>query len=215
MNIEKTAKTDLDGLIQKIKTDGIEEANRKSSQIIEGAERKASEIVTASRQKAELIVKDAKEKVEHMEQITRATLQQSGRDVVLGIRNSLLNIFDALIKRECQKVLSPETLEKILYKIIEGWQRDKDGELDLEIVLNEVDRRYLIDCFLSKLQEKIKNGIDIKTGLNIKAGFHIGMRGGHFYYDLTDEGITDLLSSYLKPDILSLIGLEEKTGERG
>ena len=103
------------------------------------------------------------------------------------------------MKRDFQDLLSGNTLETVLMKLIGGWQRDKSGDLNLELFLNESDRKTLLEGFLSKLQDEIRAGIDLNVHPNIERGFRIGMKGSHVSYDFTDEGIAEVLSEYLNP----------------
>jgi V/A-type H+/Na+-transporting ATPase subunit E len=199
MKTPESSKTNLDDLIQKIKSEGVEEAERKSEEIIKAAEFTASKIVDKARQEADAITRDAEEEIRKKECISRKALEQAARDIILSIRTSLTEIFDSLIKKEYRNVLSGKTLETVLIKLIEGWQRDETGGLNIELLLSESDRNALLEGFLSRLNEEIKAGIELKAHPNIEGGFRIGMKGSHVYHDFTDEGIADVLAEYLNP----------------
>jgi V/A-type H+/Na+-transporting ATPase subunit E len=205
MKSEENANTNLNDLIQKIKSEGIEEAERKSEEIIKEAELMASEIVDKARLDAEAITKKTEEEIRKKESISEKALEQAARDIILSIRTSLTEIFDSLIKKEYRNVLSGKTLEKVLIKLIEGWQKDETGELNIELLLSESDRNALLEGFLSRLNEEIKAGIELKAHPNIEGGFRIGVKGSHVYHDFTDEGIADVLAEYLNPRFYNFI----------
>jgi V/A-type H+/Na+-transporting ATPase subunit E len=205
MKSEENANTNLNDLIQKIKSEGIEEAERKSEEIIKEAELMASEIVDKARLDAEAITKKTEEEIRKKESISEKALEQAARDIILSIRTSLTEIFDSLIKKEYRNVLSGKTLETVLIKLIEGWQKDETGELNIELLLSESDRNALLEGFLSRLNEEIKAGIELKVHPNIEGGFRIGVKGSHVYHDFTDEGIADVLAEYLNPRFYNFI----------
>ena len=205
MKNKEIPETNLEGLIRKIKTEGIQEADKKSAEIIQESEKKASEIRNAAEQEAETIIRKAEEEIKEREKIGREALQQAARDIILNIRESLIDSFDALLKKECRKIFPPETIEKILFEIIKEWQKGEDGAIEFEVVVSEADRKALSDFFLSKLQKKIRSGIELKTHPDIAAGFRIGIKGEHLYYDFTDESIAEVLAAYLNPQLSLLV----------
>ena len=205
MKIPENSNTNLNDIIQKIKAEGIEEAERRSEEIIKEARLTASQIMDKARQDAEAIIKKAEEDVRRKEGIGKTALEQAARDIILSIQTSLTEIFDSLIKREYQTVLSGKTLETVLIKLIEGWQKDEMGELNIELLLSESDRNALLEGFLSKLNEEIKTGIELKAHPNIEKGFRVGVKGSHVYHDFTDEGIAEVLAEYLNPRFYNFI----------
>lgn len=205
MKSEEHSKTNLDDLIQKIKAEGIEEAERKSEEIIKDARQVASEILNKAKQDAAAIIEEAEKGIRKREDSSKIALEQAARDIILNIRTSLTEIFNLLIKKEYQNVLSGKTLETILIKLVEGWQKNEMRDTDIELFLSESDRDKLFEGFLSKLKEEIKSGIELKTHPDIEAGFRVGMKNNHVYYDFTDEGIADVLAEYLNPRFYSFI----------
>ncbi|MGR3175473.1 MAG: hypothetical protein ACUZ8N_12865 [Candidatus Scalindua sp.] len=214
MKSEENSKTNLNDLIQKIKSEGIEEAERKSEEIIKAARLTASKILNKAGLDAEVITREAEEEIGKKECISRKALEQAARDIILSIRTSLTELFDSLIKREYQNVLSGKTLETVLFKLIEGWQKDEMGKLNIELLLSESDRNALLEGFLSKLNEEIKAGIELKVHPDIEGGFRIGMKDSHVYYDFTDEGIADVLAEYLNPRFYDFIDSLKKEKNR-
>ena len=205
MKTLESSNTNLNDLIQKIKSEGIEEAEKESEEIIKEARLTVSKILDNARQDAEAIIKKAEEEVRKREGIGKMALEQAARDIILSIRTSLTEIFDSLIKREYQTVLSGKTLETVLIKLIEGWQKDEMGELNIELLLSESDRNALLEVFLSKLNEEVKTGIELKAHPNIEGGFRVGVKGGHVYHDFTDEGIAEVLAEYLNTRFYNFI----------
>jgi V/A-type H+-transporting ATPase subunit E len=205
MKSEENSKTNLNDLIQKIKSEGIEEAERKSEKIVKEARLAASEILNKAGLDAASITEEAEERIRQKESISKMALEQAARDIILSIRTSLTEIFNSLIKKEYQNVLSGKTLETVLIKLIEGWQKDDMGELNIELLVSESDRDSLFEGLLSKLNEEIKSGIELKIHPGIEGGFRIGMKDNHVYYDFTDEGIADVLAEYLNPRFYNFI----------
>jgi len=213
MKTPESSNTNLNDLIQKIKSEGVEEAEKKSEEIIKEARLAASEILDKAGQDAEAITRKAEEEIRKKESIGKMALEQAARDIILSIRISLTEVFDSLIKREYQTVLSGKTLETVLIKLIEGWQKDEMGKLNIELLLSESDRNVLLEGFLSRLNEEVKMGIELKVHPNIEGGFRVGIKGGHVYHDFTDEGIADVLAEYLNPRFYNFIDSLKKSAK--
>ena len=211
MKIPENSNTNLNDIIQKIKAEGIEEAERRSEEIIKEARLTASKILNKAGLDAEAITKEAEEEIRKKEGIGKMALEQAARDIILSIQTSLTEIFDSLIKREYQTVLSGKPLETVLIKLIEGWQKDEMGELNIELLLSESDRNALLEGFLSKLNEEIKTGIELKAHPNIEKGFRVGVKGSHVYHDFTDEGLAEVLAEYLNPSFYKFIDSLKKS----
>ncbi|MDY6861797.1 MAG: hypothetical protein SV062_02285 [Thermodesulfobacteriota bacterium] len=205
MKRKEISETNLNGLIQRIKQEGIEKAEKESGEIIKRAEKRASEIIGVAKKEADLIIVRAEEEIKKKEDMGKKRLEMAVRDVIISVRNSLVHIFGSLIKEDCQKVFSGKTLKTILLKVIDGWQKDTDRDTTFEVRLSETDRNVLSSIFLSRLKDKIKSGIEVKTHPEIKAGFYIGEKDGHFYYDFSDECIADVLAQFLNQDMVGVI----------
>ncbi len=214
MKPEENSNTNLNNLIRKIKSEGIEEAERRSEEIIKNAKLAASEILKKAGLDATTITEEAEKNIRKKESVSEIALEQAARDIILSIRSSLTEIFNSIIKKEYQNVLSGKTLETVLVKLIEGWQKNEMGDADIELLLSETDRDNLFEGSLSQLKEKIKSGIELKAHPDIEGGFRIGMKDGHVYYDFTDEGITAVLAEYLNPRFYNFIDSLKKEKNR-
>ena len=215
MKTKYIPETNLDGLIRRIKEEGLEEAKKKTEEITVDAEQRASEIVEEARQEAEAILKRAEEARKREEVAGRRALEQAARDTALRVKESLTQIFDTVLKEETGKILSGKELERIIIRVIDGWIKDRDKEVQLEILLNEKERKALEDFLLSKFKQKLRTGIEVNAHPRIEKGFHMGEKGNNFYHDFTDEGISDVLAAYLNPKLAEILdsGEQEKEEE--
>ena len=163
MKSEESSKTNLNDLIRKIKSEGIEEAEKKSEEIVKEARLAASEILNKAGLDAASITEKAEESIRKKESISKMALEQAARDIILSIRTSLTEIFNSLIKKEYQNVLSGETLENVLVKLIEGWQKNEMGDTEKGL------RSRLVD--ISEDGAAMLIGGRAKVGLPIKVQF--------------------------------------------
>jgi V/A-type H+-transporting ATPase subunit E len=199
----------LKELIDKIKSEGVGEADAQAKQIIDDAEHRSAEIIDRAKKEAEDIVSKAKAEAAQFENAGKEAVRQAGRDLILNIKNILTKLFDSIIKNETSKAMSEEVLRDVIPKILSGW--DSGADRGIDILLSPDDVKKLEQALLGKLSSEIKGGAEIRPHSGIKAGFRISEKGGDSYYDFTDEGIAENLIQHLNP-VLSKI-ISESTGE--
>jgi V/A-type H+-transporting ATPase subunit E len=199
---------ELNTLIEKIKKDGVDEAEKKAHEIIHSAEKKAQEILhDAEKQKKNIII-EAENEAHKLKKLTEDSIKQSVRDTVLTLRQKIINLSDTLLKRQITETLSPEFLKDIMLKLIENFK--KEGTLNIEILLGKSDKEKTEQAVLNSLSAEMKKGITFKISPSIDSGFRIGEKDKNYYYDFTDEALTEALRMYLNPKIIKILSPEYK-----
>jgi V/A-type H+-transporting ATPase subunit E len=193
----------LENLIEKIKKDGIDEAQKESQTIIDKAKEQAAAIIKEAQSKAQKLIEDGKKDVEKLKSNGEKSLQQAARDLALSLREQLTGLFDRLLKQKISGELSPEFLKDMIAKIIDNWSKDKKAEI--EVLVSEKDKKKLEELLMAELKEEAKKTIDIKISKTIEKGFHIGIKGQDVYYDFTDESILEALREFLNPSLAAIL----------
>lgn len=198
----------LEDLIQKIKSEGVEEAKKESEQIIKNAQEQAQEIITKAKKRSEEILNGANDEAEKKKKNAEDSIRQAARDMVLVVKEQLAHIFDRILKREISKNLDSEFICELIRKIVTKWSSGK--EAPMEVTVNEKDKKRLEELLLSELRERARDIIEIKVSNNIKRGFRIGLKGEDIYYDFSEESILESLKEFLSLEYSKI--LEEKNG---
>lgn len=198
----------LDNLISKIKKEGVEEAERKSQEIISDAQRKADDIIAHADRETKNILQEAEHEAARIKKLSEESVRQSVRDVLLTLRQRITNLCDVILKRQIIHDLSPDFLKGIIIKLIENFRRD--GILDIEILLKKEDKDSLEKAVLNSLTEEMRKGITFKVSPSVEHGFRIGEKDKNYYYDFTDEGIIEALRMYLNPKIIKILDAGNK-----
>lgn len=194
---------DIQGLIEKIKREGIQAAEVLGRDIEAQAKQNASGIIEKAQQEAERILDEAKENSVRTEKNTQALLKQSARDLVLAFKKEINNILNKIIAAEIKPVLSGEQIAELLFILIKDYaQAEKEG---LVITLSKADQENLQQYLFSRLKEEVKKGITIKTNDDIQAGFLISYDAGKSYYDFTGQSLVDYLSAQIKPKLSQIL----------
>jgi V/A-type H+-transporting ATPase subunit E len=185
----------LQSLIDKIRSDGVAEAERQGKAVIDEAEQKASQLVADAEKKAEGIIARAKQDAERTEDAGKKAIEQAGRNLVLGLEGNIKELFDRVLKEEISEAMTPEVLASVLESVIAKWS----PESGVVVELSEKDSEKLTTGLLAKVQQKAKGGVTLKPVETVDAGFSISEKNGSLFYDFTSGGITEILAEYLNP----------------
>ncbi|MEW6754315.1 MAG: hypothetical protein AB1505_25525 [Candidatus Latescibacterota bacterium] len=187
----------LDNLIEKIRKEGIEEAQQTSEQVVARAKQEAQAILAEARREAERIVEEARRQAAQAEANGRLALQQAARDAELLLKQRIDALFCRVFGKKVAGVMGPEFLKDLILRLTQEWGRG--GEL--EVAVGPGDREKLEQLLFAGLREEMKATISLTVSNRVASGFRIGMRGEDAYYDFTDETIALVLKSFLSPTL--------------
>jgi len=192
----------LDGLIEKIKQEGVREAKKLSSQMIDDAKKEAKQIIEDARKEASDIISRAKEEAEALRKKADNAIEKAARDTVLTVKEKLINICESLLKKKVTETLKDEFLKETILKVVDNWSQKEDK---LNILLSKDDAEKIKSFILTKVKEAAKNKISISVDESIETGFRIGIEGENVYYDFSEESITEALKVFLSPRIREIL----------
>lgn len=192
-------------LIDKIKAEGIATAEKKATEIEAQAQAQAGEIISKARKEAQRLIDKAKEDAQKTEQSTQEALKQSSRDMLLSLRKEIEKILQRIVSEDIKESLTSENLSDVIARVIEGFLSKKGAESDLKVMLGADDFNKLKKGILAKIQNRLKDGIEITPAEDIGKGFTISFDGGKSSFDFTDSSLADFLSAHLNEEISQLL----------
>lgn len=190
---------ELNSLINKIKQDGVQAAQRAAEEITKNAQEQAEKIIRDAQKKKAEIIAQAQEEAQAFRHSGEKALKQSARDVLLLLRERVMDFFDRIIKKEISEQLSFEVLEKAIVKAVENYRRD--GILDIEVLVSPEDRKKLEKTLFQELTKQAKQSVELKGAENIHKGFRIGQKNKDSYLDFSDEALAEAFKRYLHPQL--------------
>jgi len=204
--------TELKHLIDKIKEEGVEQAERDAKNVIANAEENAKNIIKDAEKKKAARVKEAEAQALNFRKASEEALKQAGRDVLLTLRGKVVEFFDRIIKEKISQELTPQALKDIIKTAVENFRKDSD--LDIEVLVSKKDKEKLQKVLFSTLSQEAKKHLTLKGTLGIEKGFRIGEKGKDSYFDFSDEAISEAFSKYLNPKLIEILdqglGLDKK-----
>ncbi|RKY52657.1 MAG: hypothetical protein DRP93_07780 [Candidatus Neomarinimicrobiota bacterium] len=191
----------LDSLIEKIKADGVDAAEKKAEEIIVAANKNADEIIKKAKDKATQYQKNAEAEASLYRKNAEIAIQQAARDTVLVLKEKIALILEQALLRDIDKTLDKNFLKELIVKVADVWA--KDG--DIEILVNGVDIEELMAELKSALGNNVKSTVNVKLDRKISNGFRIGKKGDNLFYDFTDESILEALRIFLNPKLAEIL----------
>lgn len=188
----------LKELIEKIKTDGVKNAEDKAAEILRNAEIKSAEIIDNANKEAQKIKDSALQEAARSEQSGKEALKQAGRDLILDVKGQLTEIFTTLLQNGTAESLSGKALTEGITSIIKNWKGDM---ADLSVLISEKQLGEIEKELKSQLAKEIKSGLDVKPYKGAAAGFRVSDKDGRAFFDFTDEVLADFLSRYLNTSL--------------
>lgn len=198
--------TKLDNIIEKIKKEGVEDAQKEAEKKLQQAHKEADTIVKEAQKKADNIISDAEKEIKKMKVSSEVSLEQASRDTLLQVKNSIIDLFDTVFKREIASALTPDFIQKLIVKMVEEGEQ---GEVE-EVRLSKKNKKKVEELLISSLKKDIKKEINLQVDKEISHGFRIGLKNEDVYYDFTEESIGDVFMKYVSPRLREM--LEKKDG---
>lgn len=199
----------LQEIINKIKTDGVNSAEAKAKEIVQEAETRAHEIIEKARSEAAKIVSDGKIEAERFEKASISSIEQAGRNTLLSFKVGVTEALSQLIKTETAKMYDSSVLKTLIPETVKLCAKNA-GDDDLSVILSEKDRQSLEGSLIAALKDQFASGIEIKTSSDLAQGFRVGMKDGSAYYDFSSEQVATIFSNYLNPRVAQILNAVAK-----
>ena len=194
----------LQELIDQIKKDGVESAQKEAEAILEAAKAEADKIISNAQSQADKFLENAKAENERMVKSSEDAIRQAGRNLLISFRESVLREVNLILNSNVESVYSSEKLAQIIISVIEGWTSKPEAE-NISVILNSDKLKEIEDIVLAAVKEKMIKGVTLKANDNFDGGFRISVNDGAAYYDYSAEAVVDMLSGYLSPKVTKLL----------
>ncbi len=187
----------LKELIERIKNDGVKDAEDNAARIISEAQQQATTIVKNAEEEARQIRTSAMSDAERAERSGAESLRQATRDLLLTVRESIEKIFDKIITAEVSRSLDQQLMTEAILAGVKCIKTDASGSIDVQIP--ESQYASLEPGLRGALAAEFAQGISIVPLKGLDAGFRISMKDGSAFYEFSNQELAAMLSRYLNP----------------
>lgn len=195
---------ELQPLLEQIRKEGVEKAQKEASDILAQAKEKAAQTVREAEAKAKALIAKAKTDAEVYTQRSTATLEQAARDLLITVGQGVGNIMKDIVSESVDSALKIEVLEQMMVNMAQACAGNH-GETRIELLVSEKDQTDLVKFFAAKYREKMIHGIELHVDNGILKGFKVSFAEDHVYLDFTSEAIAEALSAFLRPKLAEIV----------
>ncbi len=197
----------LQELTNKIYQEGVAKGNEEAEKLISSAKEEASDIIKNAKKEAEKIVADAEKKATEKLTTTDSEIKLSARQALNSLKQDITNMINGQIVDDSVKASLGEAdfVKKIIETTVTNWNQNKEGNIDLSILVSEEQEKEVNTYFSSKAKNLLEKGLEIKSSKTVKSGFQVGPKDGSFKVSFTDNDFANFFKEYLRPKLVELL----------
>jgi len=198
----------VQGLITRIRDDGVKAGKEQSEQIIDQAKRDAARIVADAQAEADQMRTKVSEEIESSKHAALEALKMAARDTSLQLEASVLTAFERHVKRLIAPVTYDEKFLRTLILVLAGqaadqFLKDKKIEVLVSDFLAGKDNKKLGEFVREKLLgisgDMLREGVEIVPSSEVPGGVRVRVVDEDLEIDLTSEAVSKLLLKHLLP----------------
>jgi V/A-type H+-transporting ATPase subunit E len=111
-------KTNLEGLVSKLKEQGIDAGNEEKARIIASAKEEAAQIKADAEKQSKKIIEEANRKAEQLMGNAQTSIAQASRDMVEATRMTVLKFMKSVFTKQAEALFTQEQYSKELLKVV-------------------------------------------------------------------------------------------------
>jgi vacuolar-type H+-ATPase subunit E/Vma4 len=196
---------DLQALIDHLQRDAVEEGKRRAAALVEEARADAEATVRSAEARAERIVADAEREAERRVERGTVALEQAGRDLLIGLRQAIDELFEGLIRTSLERELRPDLIADMLARMAEAYTAHGGRERRMAVLLSEDDLDALAHHYARRYREELDRGVELRLDDSLRRGFRVQMVDEHVTHDFSLDAIAEVLADYLRPRLAEML----------
>ena len=195
----------LDVLTKKLYDEGIDKANQKAGEIIEKAKQDAARLIADAEAKAKEIGAAAEESVENLKKKAESEMALSARQAIAALKQSVTDLISGRISGEMAKTGFEDKafIQELLVSVVKKWDV-ASGNLNLEILLPESEKKQFESLVAAKYKELLDKGLEVKTG-DSKEDFVIRPKDGGYQITFSEALFESFFNQYMRSFTKSLL----------
>lgn len=196
---------DIQGLLEKINSDGIRKAEKEKAAILADARAQAAKIVEEAKAQAEAFARKSEETAHANEEKGNAAIRQAARDAVIALRADLLAKLNAVAHACVTEAMKPELMEQIILEMAKVYAKDANADASVEVLLSQKDQAVVEASLKARLLASLKAQPVIRLTNDFDSGLQISFRGSDVYFDFSDDALAEVLCRFVGPKLASVI----------
>lgn len=189
-------------LLDTIKKDGIDAAEKKAEEIIEAAKRKAASLIADAEKNSRSILDEQEKTAAQMVDAGKAAIAQAGRDLILAVEQQLKKIFGKLVSSAVSSAYDENVLAEAIKDVVASMAKQTDISA---VTIPDATQKRVVESLKGKIAEALKDGVTVQTSPKLSGGFLILEKNGAAYFDFSAQAVAEALAVYLNPTIAEIL----------
>ena len=175
---------ELQSLLEKIQSEGVDKAQAKAASILAEAEKAAAAKIAEAEKAAEARLAKAEADAAVLRERSEQAVRQAARDVVLDVGQSIRQTLERVLLKDVDAALSGDFLETFLATLVKGFAASPDAAGGIQAL--------------------------VAPDRDVKAGVRVMLAGGRVEHDFTDAAIQAAMSRLMSPALTAMVFGTEK-----
>jgi V/A-type H+-transporting ATPase subunit E len=191
-------KENLEGIVSKLKQEGIQAGDAEKQRIINEAKRQAESIIDQAKALSDKLIEEARSKSEQVEKNAQTAIAQASRDMIEATKVSILKYLKAVFGEQCKSLF---TEKEYLGELLKAVLNDVSGEKTVQVP--EKMQKDMEDFLL---KQSLDQQIELKplAGSSAKIIINTTANGG-VQFVLSSRDIEDGMFSLLNKELVKRI----------
>ena len=148
---------ELQGLLDRIQTEGIEKAEAEKATILGNAKAEAAKIIEKAKEEAATIVKKANEEAEISVNKGNAAIRQAARDVLIALRADIEARLKALVTESIGQAMTPDVMGKIILEMVKAYrEKNPTDDATVELLLPQSEAGQMAELLKGSLLANLR-----------------------------------------------------------
>jgi V/A-type H+-transporting ATPase subunit E len=196
---------ELQGLLDRIRAEGVERAEAEAARIIHDAEARAAEIVARAQAEAAEARRAAEADAATSAERGQIALEQAGRDFLLALEKSVEAVLRETLCETVADALTPEVMTEILVRLADAYAARDMNESRVDVLLSPEDRDAVGAIVMEKYRDLVRQGLTLRPDERVDGGFKVSFVDYHLYHDFSAEALAEALAPVLRPPLCDIV----------
>ena len=193
---------ELQGLLDKIQSEGIAKAEAEKNAIMESAKAESAKMIEDAKKEAAELIRKAEEEAKMSLSKGSAAIRQAARDVIIALRADIEKRLKTLVSDCLGEAMTPELMGKIVFEMVKAYrEKNPNGDVTVELLLQQKDAAALEKHLKAGVLKDLKAKPELSVGGDFASGLQIGFKGDDVFLDFSDDALTEVICAYVGPKL--------------
>ncbi len=192
---------ELQSLLDRIRTEGVERAEAEAQGIVAEAQQRARQIVAEAEAGAGELRRQAEADAAASRERGEKALDQAGRDFLLTLQKRIEAILCETLRDTVAAALTPDVVADMLVRLAEAYAAHDMNESRVDVLLAPDDRDSVAALVMQKYRDLVSQGLTLRADERLAKGFKVSFIDDKLYHDFSLSALAEALAPVLKPSL--------------